>query len=160
MGRLILVILILGALAAAAYFFILARVNKVSFQLSFKNLDLSNISLENIINAQATLKVQVNAKITNRNDFAIKLSDFHVWIYYAGTMLAQTADTEVNLKKVVIPANGIVDVMHDVTVVVNRNWWQIVKDLKEGKELKFDYRTEFNVFGFPYHYDDYFTYKR
>lgn len=143
----------------AAYYYILKKVANVTFEIYFKDLNASSINFGNIVSGTATVKIKVNARITNRNDFAIRLSDFHIWIYYAGVMVAQTADTETNLQKVNIPANGLIDVEHEVNVSVNKTMIQVLKDLKDKKELRFDYKTEFKVYGLPYSYEDYFTYK-
>lgn len=153
-------LLIIALLLGAVYYYIMIKVARISFEIYFKNLDTAEVNIGNLVSGQATVKVAVGTRITNRNDFSIRLSDFHIWIYYNGVMIAQTADTQNNLTKVNIPANGLIDVTHEVNVSINQTTLQVLKDLKNKKELKFDYTTEFKVWGIPVpKYSDYFTYK-
>ena len=155
--RTLLIIAIIAGFIFAIYYATMLAVARVSFQLGFKGLDLSGISLDTVFTGSGTIKVQVSAKIDNRNPFNINMSNFHVWIYYKGTMIAQTTPESNNLTKVSIPASGGIDVIHDVTVYLNSSFLQAAKDLKSGG-ARFDYKISFNVFGFPYSYSDYFNY--
>lgn len=156
-----LTIAIILIFLATIYFYILKSVAKISLQISFKNLDFSGVNIGDLLNSASSIKVQIDAKITNRNSFTIRISDFHFWIYYANTLVAQTSNTETNLAKVTFPANGVIDVAHDVDVYLNQAIIGIVKDLKNGTPIRFDYTAEFRVFGiYLYSYHDYFTYTR
>lgn len=74
---------ILVALIATLYFAILKAVAKISMQISFKNFDFSSFNIGDLLSSGTSVKVQIDAKINNRNSFPIKLTDFHIWIYYA-----------------------------------------------------------------------------
>ena len=158
-AKTIIIIIIIVLLLAAGYFYIKTAINRVSFQIGLKGFDLSGISITDVFQGTGTIKLQALAKIVNRNNFVINLSNFHIWMYYQGTMIAQTTDETNNISKVSIPANGTIDVTHDVTVFLNSAFLQAVKDLRNGANLKFDYTTKFNVFGIPFTYQDYFNYK-
>lgn len=149
--------LIVIFIGISVYYIILTAVARVSFTIAFKGLDLSGVSLDNIFSGQGTIRVQIMAKIVNKNTFNINLSNFHIFIYYQGTLIAQSTQETNNLNKVSIPASGTIDVVHDVTVYLNSAFLQAAKDLKAGG-AKFDYDTTFRVFGFPYSYKDYFNY--
>lgn len=157
--KLIINLIILVAILAALYFAIQTFVAKVTVQISFKGVDLSGISLDNIFNGGGTVKIKINAKLVNRNGFAINLSDFHIWIYYANVMIAQSDASVNNLARVSIPAQGTIDVEHDVNMYLNSTTLQVLKDLKNNKQVRFDFTSSFKVYGFPYTYKDYFNYQ-
>lgn len=164
--RIFIILIIIAGIIAALYFAVMTAVAKVSLQISFKNVDLKGISIDSLFNGNSSVQVGINAKLVNQNGFAIGLKDFHIWIYYGGVLMAQSSDT--NLNKVVMPAMGSIDVTHQVTLYLNSQILQMLKDLHAGKELKFDYTSQFkvdvdvpvvNLISYPYTYKDYFTYK-
>lgn len=152
------IIIFIVAIIALVYWFIVTRVNKVKFDVTFRNLDLSQVSLDNIISGQASLQVQVNTRITNMNNFPINISDFQIQMYYGGELIAESASTPNNMRKVSVPANGMVDALHDVNVFVNKTLLDIAKGVQSG-QVKFDYTARFSIYGFPYTYNDYFMFK-
>lgn len=155
----IVLILIILLILGGIYFYVKMAINRVSFQIGLKGFDLSGISISDVFQGTGAIKLQALAKISNRNNFAINLSKFKIWMYYQGTMIAQTTDETNNISDVSIPANGNIDVTHDVTVYLNSAFLQAIKDLRNGANLKFDYTTSFRVYGIPFTYKDYFNYK-
>lgn len=150
-----LIVILVIAILALGYWFIITRVNKVDFNPTFRNLDLSQLSLDNLIGGQASLQVQINTRITNMNNFPINISDFQIRIYHSGALIAESAATPANMRKVTVPANGLIDALHDVNVFVNRTILDIAKDAQAG-QVKLDYTARFSIYGFPYTYNDYF----
>lgn len=157
--RIIFTLLIIAGIIVALYFAVMTAIAKVSFEIGFKGLDLSNIALDNVISGSSTARVKIGAKLVNRNNFPIRLGNFHIWIYYNNVLMAQSTEEPGNFNKIIMPAHGTAEVTHDVTIYLNTQVLQLLRDLKDRKELRFDYATEFRVYGFPYTYKDYFTYK-
>lgn len=151
-------LLIIAGILAGLYFAIMTAVAKVSFEIRFSGLDLSGISIQNLLGGSSKAQVKINARLNNKNNFDIKLAKFHIWIYYAGTMIAQSTEDS-SLAKILIPATGTVDVQHNIDMYLNNTTLQVIKDLKDKKQLRFDYTASFRVFGFPYTHKDYFNYQ-
>lgn len=154
------IIAIIVILLAGVYYYIMTRVNNVSFEIKFRNLDLSMFSLQSIINGEAKVRVQLDARITNRNNFSINLSDFMIWLYYQGMIVGQTADTELNLQKVLIPANGLVNVTHDIFINLNPSTIKMLENYGKAQNIRVDYTTKFKVYFIPYSYSSFFEFKR
>jgi len=137
-------------------------VARISFQVSFKNLDLSGLSLNTLFNGgTSSIQVQINALITNMNNFNITMGNFHLYVYYQNTLIAQTSSTDTTLSKVIFPANGVADVQPNVDVYINSALLQAVSDLASNGTASFAYTASFLVYGFiPYTYKDTFNYTK
>lgn len=158
--RTLLIFAVIALVVVGVYFFIISRVEKVTFEVKFSNLDVSMLSMQSIINGQAMVKVGVEAQITNRNNFGISLSDFTIMMYYMNTLIAQSADTAGNLQKVLVPANGMTSVLHDVYVILSPASLAMLKDFKDGKQVTINYTTRFSIYFLPYTYRGSFSFKR
>lgn len=149
----LIVIAVLGALAAAAFFWGKSVWDKIGFGiprltgLNFNGLTLTDLANIALTGQQKEATANVAMDVVNQNNFSIPFSSLRVKLFYNGQAIAETSD--LLAQKQSVPANGTLTVNDTVKIYLNDAGVQFLLDkLKDGKAT-LDYKIMVKVFGIP-----------
>lgn len=130
--------------------------NRIKFEFGFRGADLSGLDIQSVLlGGQTEATVKMSAKVINKNNFAISFSDLRAWLYFEGTMIAQTSD-ELAKNKVTVQPNSAAEITDDVRIFLNQQSVKLLKQAALGQSPKIDYTVKMKVWGIPVSFSDYF----
>lgn len=141
--------------------------NKILFKLSFEGIDLSTIDLASLASfGQTSGKLLLGIQITNNNPFDIPFDKMKTFLYYDGTLIAESSGnlsaqsfkSLASSDKILNVGNGVIvkEVTDYVNVHINSASAKLIKDTVAKQNPKVNYTVQLSVFGVPLTYSDYF----
>ena len=149
----LIVLLVLGALGAAAFFWGKSVWDKIGFgKPRITGLNLSGITPADLANIAFTgLQREVTADIAmdvvNQNNFSIPFSSLRVKLFYNGEAIAETSD--LLAQKQSVPANGTLPVNDTVKLILSGATAQMIEDKIRNGIATLQYKIMVKIFGIP-----------
>lgn len=110
--------------------------------------------IASVFNGSGFTTIDLGTTITNKNNFSVTVSGLYIEVYYKGMVVGKSTQPH---PEFVIPANGKVDLVENMTLVLN-NALEIGLQLIRKQPVEFTYLVKSTIFGFfPLRFRDSFT---
>lgn len=137
--------------------------SKINFSPNFKSLNISSISLPDLLKLNSTTDLQVELSVSNDNNFSITFSNLKVWIYYKNSLIAQSLQLpDDKNKKMYLMANSSNQFNQIIRLELTRPTLDLYAAMKSGdsNNSTIQYIVSISIFGIPLKFNgDYNTLK-
>ncbi len=157
-GKIILIVVLIGALIAAilyAFYWGKTAWDKITFSKPrLQAIDLQGLSLKDIesIGLQGTqkeVKVGLAMDIQNDNGFAIPFSSLKAKLYYDGTLIAETSEALAGRDYTLLPKSTL-SVSDTISILLNgAAARKMIIQKATGGHPKIEYTIKISIFGIP-----------
>ena len=127
---------------------------KVNIDVKISDIDIKKF-LGLLLKNEGVLDTELTINIQNDNTFPLLINRLYIELYSKGNLIAKS---EKESNRIIIPANSIFEIKHNLYVFVTQAFFELINKLKSGESLLMDYVVKVRIFGFPVTFEKQFRY--
>jgi len=151
-NRVIAIVLLVFLIIALLVWYAVTVWDKLKFNIYFKSVDLSGLSLsdlEKILGGETkVINTTIGADIENKNPFSISFSRLKVKMFYEKELIAETS-AKTESTKYTVPANGKLSIEDTANIILNPTSVNLIAQGFTNQKPSIDYTVDLRIWGIP-----------
>jgi LEA14-like dessication related protein len=139
MRTFIIILVIVAVIGFFGYRYSSKAIDNINFNPKFVGADLKSI-----FSKTGFANIDMQATITNKNNFNIPVNNLYIEVYYNGAIVGKST---VPHEKFIVPANGSITISQNISLAVT-NSLAIAGKLIAGQKVEFEYMIKGQLFNF------------
>ena len=136
------------------FLYIKSVIDSIKLDFKIDNIFLSNFNLNDFLKNKAFVEVKVLFLLKLSSLTNIKIKDINLKVFYKDSLVAYSADNQLNKKQQVLISDKTNEIYHYFNVNTNSNLIELVFKIKNNLKYTINYQLSLKILGLTINYKD------